>query len=59
MQGAQNLAEPLMRDLGAARAAYSQGDVEASRDAHSRPLPMAHESHTESGGRIKSLVFGG
>jgi len=59
MQAPGNLAEPLMRDLSAARSAYSQGDVEASRTAHSTQMVMAHEAHLEAGGRIKSLVFGG
>jgi len=59
MQPAQNLGEPLMRDLGAARSAYATGDVEASRVAHSTQMSTAHEAHLESGGRIKSLVFGG
>ena len=59
MQVPSNLGEPLMRDLGAARAAYSQGDVEASRVAHSSQVSMANEAHIESGGRLKSLVFGG
>ena len=61
MLSSSKLDEPLMRDLGAARAAYSQGDTEASRAAHSIAAAgtMAHEAHLESGGRIKSLVFGG
>ena len=59
MQISQNLEEPLMRNLEAARAAYTLGNAEASRIAHSQPQDVAHEAHLESGGRIKSLVFGG
>ncbi|KAL1499167.1 hypothetical protein AB1Y20_013678 [Prymnesium parvum] len=52
------LSEPLMRDLAAARDAYSKGSVDASRAAHQQG-GQAHESHLEAGGRIKSIVFGG
>ena len=48
-----------MRNLQAARAAYVAGSAEASRIAHSQTVQVAHEAHLESGGRIKSLVFGG
>lgn len=62
----QNLQEPLMRDLKAAREAYSSGNVEASRVAHTLQIggpagqpSQAHEAHMEAGGHIKSVVFGG
>ena len=54
------------RDLGAARSAYDQNDVESSRIAHSRPggvpggVPaVSVEGHDDTGGRVKSVVFGG
>jgi len=60
----QSLQQPLMpgpaRDLAAARDAYKDGDVEASRSAHTAVrMEGARETHMEAGGRVKSIVFGG
>lgn len=64
-----DLKEPLVtRDLDAARRAYEAGGdaaIAASRAAHSVNLEpggingMAVEHHEQSGGRLKSIVFGG
>lgn len=50
----------LGRDLDAARDAYSRGDAESSRVAHSVQRPVAsQENHAQPGGALKTLVFGG
>ena len=59
-----NLSEPLVgRDLNAARQAYELGGEEAaqaSQRAHSIAVNgMAVEQHEQSGGHLKSIVFGG
>ena len=46
-----------MRNLQGARDAYSKGDLEASIQAHT---DKSHgEDHSQVGGHIKSIVFGG
>ena len=48
------------RDLGAARSAYGNFDVEASRVAHAaRAGAGAEEEHNQAGGMVKTIVFGG
>ena len=48
------------RDLGAARSAYGNFDVEASRMAHAaRAGAGADEEHNQAGGLVKTIVFGG
>jgi len=63
---ATDLAQPLMRDLDAARRAFDAGGeqaAEASRRAHTVNTGgmngMAVEHHEQSGGRLKGIVFGG
>lgn len=47
-----------LRDLSAARQAYAEGDVEASKVAHANKA--AHnEEHSQAGKFTKSIVFGG
>jgi vacuolar iron transporter family protein len=46
-----------MRDLEGARDAYSKGDIEASKQAHANKTHG--EDHSQIGGHIKSIVFGG
>lgn len=48
-----------MRDLSAARAAFKDGDVEASKAAHDAKVLNAPEQHKKIGGNIKNVVFGG
>ena len=50
MQPQQNLGAPLMRDVGAARVAYGQGDMQASRQVHDLQLAAAHEGCSHSAG---------
>ena len=51
--------EVAMRDLGAARQAYADGDVEASKAAHKAKVLNAPEQHKRIGGHVKSIVYGG
>jgi hypothetical protein len=45
-----------MRDLGKAKDAFANNDIEASKAAHA----AKHiEDHSKVGGFIKSIVFGG
>jgi len=46
-----------MRDLNAARTAYAEGDIEASKAAHG--VKTHSEGHSKVGGHIKCIVFGG
>jgi len=48
-----------MRDLKAARDAYANSDVEASKAAHDAKVLNAAEHHKKIGGNIKSIVYGG
>ena len=46
-----------MRSLEKAKAAYANGDIEASKHAHENKTH--EENHSKVGGHIKSIVFGG
>ena len=46
----------ITRDLGAAKRAYADGDVEKSRQAHASP---AEQHQTGQGRYVKSVVYGG
>lgn len=48
-----------MRDLEAARQAYKDKDVEASKAAHRAKILGAPEKHKKSGAHLKSIVYGG
>lgn len=48
-----------MRDLSAARDAYKDRDLEASKAAHKAKVLGAPEQHKKIGGHLKSIVYGG
>ena len=55
-----DLNEPLVRDLAAAREAYASGNSAASAVAHQQVgSGIAVEEHEQSGGMLKAIVFGG
>ena len=58
MSTGQKYSAVMMRSLDAAKQAHKDNDIEASKAAHDSKVSHS-ENHSQVGGYIKSIVFGG